>query len=140
MGTVALDGVGNLSGMCTTSGMAFKMRGRVGDSPLIGPGLYVDNEVGAVVGTGQGEEVIRMCGSHSIIEAMRQGLSPEAACQRVIERIVKRDPVRAKDFQVAFVALNKQGEVGAFSVQTGFSYTLSTSEFQNKVVQAEHYL
>lgn len=140
MGTVALDGAGNLSGMCTTSGMAFKMRGRVGDSPLIGPGLYVDNEVGAVTATGQGEEVIRMCGSHSVIEAMRQGLSPEAACQRVIERIVKRDPARARDFQVGFVALNKQGEIGAFAVQKGFSYTLSTPEFQNRVLQAESHL
>lgn len=140
MGTVALDQAGNLSGMCTTSGMAFKMRGRVGDSPLIGPGLFVDNEVGAVTGSGQGEEVIRVCGSHLIVEAMRQGLSPKAACQRAIERIVRRDPARAKDFQVGFVALNKQGEIGAFSVQKGFSYTLSTPAFQNRVFQAESYL
>lgn len=140
MGTVALDASGNLSGMCTTSGMAFKMRGRVGDSPLIGPGLFVDNEVGAVTGSGQGEEVIRMCGAHTIIEAMRQGLAPKEACQRAIERIVKRDPARARDFQVGFIALSKQGEVGAFSVQKGFSYTLTTNDVQHKVYQAEHYL
>ncbi|MEZ0609931.1 isoaspartyl peptidase/L-asparaginase family protein [Fibrella sp. WM1] len=140
MGTVALDAAGNLSGMCTTSGMAFKMRGRIGDSPLIGPGLYVDNEVGAVTGSGQGEEVIRMCGAHTIVEAMRHGLSPKEACQRAIERIVKRDPARAKDFQVGFIAVNKQGEIGAFSVQKGFSYTLTTATIEHKVYQAEHYM
>jgi N4-(beta-N-acetylglucosaminyl)-L-asparaginase len=140
MGTVALDAAGNLSAMCTTSGMAFKMRGRVGDSPLIGPGLFVDNEVGAVTGSGQGEEVIRMCGAHTIIEAMRQGLSPKAACKLAIERIVKRDPERAKQFQVGFIAVNKQGEIGAYAVQKGFSYTLTTAEVAHQVFQAEHFI
>ena len=139
MGTVAMDASGNLSGMCTTSGMAFKMRGRVGDSPLIGSGLYVDNEVGAVTGSGQGEEVIRMCGAHTIIELMRQGLSPKAACKQAIERIVKRDPVRATDFQVGFIAISKSGEIGAYAVQKGFSYTLTTPDVAHKVYPAESY-
>jgi N4-(beta-N-acetylglucosaminyl)-L-asparaginase len=139
MGTVALDAAGNLSGMCTTSGMGFKMRGRVGDSPIIGAGLYVDNEVGAVTCSGQGEEVIRMCGSHLVIEFMRQGMTPTEACRRAVERIIKRDPVKAKDFQVGFIALNRRGEVGAFAVQTGFSYTVTSSTIQNKVYKAESY-
>ncbi|GAB3337010.1 N(4)-(beta-N-acetylglucosaminyl)-L-asparaginase [Larkinella ripae] len=140
MGTVALDAAGNLSGMCTTSGMGFKMRGRVGDSPIIGAGLYVDNEVGAVTCSGQGEEVIRMCGSHLVIEFMRQGLSPKEACRRAVERIVKRDPARAKDFQVGFIALNRKGEVGAFSVQKGFNYTVTSATVQQKLFDAEYYL
>ncbi|MBO0933080.1 isoaspartyl peptidase/L-asparaginase family protein [Fibrella aquatilis] len=139
MGSVAMDAAGNLSGMCTTSGMAFKMRGRVGDSPLIGPGLYVDNEVGAVTGSGQGEEVIRMCGAHTIIELMRQGLSPKKACKQAIERIVKRDPARAKDFQVGFIAISKAGEIGAYAVQKGFSYTLTTPDVAHMVYPAESY-
>ncbi|MGV3560322.1 isoaspartyl peptidase/L-asparaginase family protein [Larkinella arboricola] len=140
MGTVALDASGNLSGMCTTSGMGFKMRGRVGDSPIIGAGLYVDNEVGAVTCSGQGEEVIRMCGSHLVVEFMRQGLSPKEACRRAVERIVKRDPARARDFQVGFIALNRKGEVGAFSVQKGFNYTVTSANVQQQVFNAEHYL
>ncbi|GAB3936033.1 N(4)-(beta-N-acetylglucosaminyl)-L-asparaginase [Larkinella terrae] len=140
MGTIALDAAGNLSGMCTTSGMGFKMRGRVGDSPIIGAGLYVDNEVGAVTCSGQGEEVIRMCGSHLVVEFMRQGLSPTEACRRAIERIVKRDPARAKDFQVGFIALNRKGEIGAFSVQKGFNYTVSSATIQQKIFNADHYL
>ncbi|GAB3899527.1 N(4)-(beta-N-acetylglucosaminyl)-L-asparaginase [Larkinella knui] len=139
MGTVALDAAGNLSGMCTTSGMGFKMRGRVGDSPIIGAGLYVDNEVGAVTCSGQGEEVIRMCGSHLVVEFMRQGLAPKEACRRAIERIVKRDPLRAKEFQVGFIALNRQGEVGAFSVQPGFSYTITSATVSHQVYKSESY-
>lgn len=140
MGTIALDAAGNLAGMCTTSGMGFKMRGRVGDSPIIGAGLFVDNQVGAVTCTGQGEEVIRTAGSHTVIELMRQGLSPMAACRRAVERIVKRDPARARDFQVAFIALNRQGVLGAFAVQKGFSYTVSHKGLLGRVITSEHYL
>ena len=89
IGMVAIDSFGNLSGSCTTSGAGFKMRGRVGDSPIIGAGLFVDNEVGACTATGQGEDVIRVAGSHSVVELMRQGLSPEVACKKIVERIVK---------------------------------------------------
>src|SRR5882724_6118983 len=106
IGMVALDKMGNLSGACTTSGMAFKMHGRVGDSPIIGAGLYVDNEIGAATATGIGEEVIRIVGSHLVVELMRQGLDPEAACKKAVERILARNPAAAKEVQVGFLAMN----------------------------------
>lgn len=124
IGMVALDAKGNLSGSCTTSGAGFKMRGRLGDSPIIGAGLYVDNEVGACTATGQGEDVIRVAGSHSVVECMRQGLSPEQACKKIIERIVKIKGEKVKQIQVAFLAVSKKGEVGAYSIHPGFSYAL----------------
>ena len=139
MGTIALDAHHNVSGMCTTSGMGFKMRGRVGDSPIIGAGLFVDNEVGAATATGQGEEVIRTCGTFLVVELMRGGLSPAQACRQAVERIVKRDPERAKQFQVGFIALNKAGEVGAYAVQPGFNYTVSHSDEQGKIIKCESY-
>ena len=130
IGMVAMDANGNLSGSCTTSGMAFKMRGRVGDSPIIGAGLFVDNEVGACTATGQGEDVIRISGSHTVVELMRQGLSPEQACKKAIERIIRIKKDKAKEIQVAFLALNKKGEIGAFAIQKGFNYAIrnKTSE------------
>ena len=112
---VAMDAKGNLSGSCTTSGLGFKMRGRLGDSPIIGAGLFVDNEIGACTATGQGEDVIRVAGSHTVVELMRQGLSPEAACKKTIERIVKIKKEKVKDIQVAFIALNKKGQAGSFA-------------------------
>ena len=124
IGMVAMDANGNLSGSCTTSGMGFKMRGRLGDSPIIGSGLYVDNEVGAVTATGQGEDVIRICGSHTVVEYMRHGLTPEQACKKAVERILKIKGARAKDIQVAFIALNKKGQVGAYALQKGFTYAV----------------
>src|ERR1700722_4178413 len=99
IGMVAMDAAGNLSGSCTTSGMGFKMRGRLGDSPIIGAGLFVDNEVGAVTATGQGEDVIRICGSHAVVELMRQGLTPEQACKATVEKIVRIKGEKAKDKQ-----------------------------------------
>ncbi|WAC09494.1 isoaspartyl peptidase/L-asparaginase family protein [Dyadobacter pollutisoli] len=139
MGTLALDAKGNLSGMCTTSGMGFKMRGRVGDSPIIGAGLFVDNEIGAATSSGQGEEVIRVCGTHLVVEFMRSGLSPEEACKKAVERIVKPNPERAKTFQVGFIAVNKQGEVGAYSVQKGFNYTVTEKGGKGVVINAKSY-
>lgn len=133
IGMVALDAQGNLSGSCTTSGMGFKMRGRVGDSPIIGAGLFVDNEVGACTATGQGEDVIRVAGSHSVIALMRQGLSPEAACRKIIEQIVSIKGEKAKDIQVAFLALNKQGEAGAFAIQQGFNYAIKNNTTEKLV-------
>lgn len=124
IGIIALDAQGNLSGACTTSGMAFKMRGRVGDSPIIGAGLYVDNEIGAATSTGVGEEVIRIVGCHLVVELMRQGHSPEDACRLAVERIVKKNPAKAKEVQVGFLALNKQGEYGAYCLQPGFTYAV----------------
>ena len=136
IGMVAMDARGNLSGSCTTSGMGFKMRGRLGDSPIIGAGLFVDNEVGACTATGQGEDVIRVAGSHTVVELMRQGLSPEAACKKAIERIVRIKKEKAKDIQVAFLALNKKGEVGAYAIHKGFSYALK-AEGVEKLVTAK---
>ncbi|HET6765832.1 MAG TPA: N(4)-(beta-N-acetylglucosaminyl)-L-asparaginase [Chitinophagaceae bacterium] len=133
IGMVAMDSFGNLSGSCTTSGAGFKMRGRVGDSPIIGAGLFVDNEVGACTATGQGEDVIRVAGSHSVVELMRQGLSPEAACKKVIERIVRIKKGKAKDIQVAFLAVNKKGQVGAFAIHPGFDYAIRTNEVEKLV-------
>ncbi|PZR24868.1 MAG: glycosylasparaginase [Citrobacter freundii] len=138
IGMVAMDAKGNLSGSCTTSGMGFKMRGRVGDSPIIGAGLFVDNEVGACTATGQGEDVIRVTGSHTVVELMRQGLSPEAACKSVINRIIKIKGSKAKDIQVAFLALNKKGQAGAFAIQKGFSYAIRTNAGE-KLIAAKSY-
>jgi N4-(beta-N-acetylglucosaminyl)-L-asparaginase len=126
IGMVAMDANGNLSGSCTTSGMGFKMRGRLGDSPIIGASLYVDNETGACTATGQGEDVIRVCGAYSVVEYMRQGLSPEAACKKAIERIIKIKGANAKDIQVAFLALNKKGVVGSYAIHKGFNYAVKS--------------
>jgi N4-(beta-N-acetylglucosaminyl)-L-asparaginase len=127
---LAVDANGQLAGACTTSGMAWKMRGRVGDSPIIGAGLYVDNEVGGATSTGVGEEVIRNVGSFLVVELMRQGRSPEAACREAVERILKKKP-QAKDIQVGFLAINKAGEVGAWAIQSGFSYALCDGRRQD---------
>ena len=124
MGLIAMDQNGRLAGACTTSGMGFKMRGRVGDSPIIGSGLYVDGEVGAVVATGQGEEVIRTAGTHSIIELMRNGRTPQQACEEVVKRLIKINPKKAEEFQVAYIALDKFGTYGAYAVQPGFQYAV----------------
>lgn len=133
IGMLALDAAGNLSGSCTTSGAGFKMRGRVGDSPIIGAGLFVDNEVGACVATGQGEDVIRVAGSSTVVELMRQGNSPEQACKLVIERIVKIKKEKIKEIQVAFLAMNRQGQIGAFSLQPGFSYAVRSQDKENLI-------
>lgn len=132
MGLVAMDAASNLSGAVTTSGMAFKVHGRVGDSPIIGAGLFVDNEIGAATSSGVGEEVIRICGTHLVVEFMRQGYSPEKACKKAVERIVKRDPVKAKTLQVGFLALNKKGQYGAYAIQKGFVYSVK-SEHENQI-------
>ncbi len=137
MATVALDSSGRMAGMVTTSGMAFKMRGRVGDSPIIGAGMFVDNEAGAAVSSGVGEEVIRICGTHTVVEQMRMGRSPEQACREAIRRVVKRDPAKAREMQVGFLALSKKGEIGAFAIVKGFTYTVTNSEFpKGKVFEA----
>ena len=130
IGMLALDAHGDISGACTTSGMAWKLHGRVGDSPIIGAGLYVDNEVGGATSTGVGEEVIRNCGSFLVVELMRQGRSPQAACEEAVGRILKRKP-NAKDLQVGFLAINKRGEVGAWAIQSGFSYALCDGRKQD---------
>ncbi|GAB4040027.1 isoaspartyl peptidase/L-asparaginase family protein [Spirosoma jeollabukense] len=137
IGMLALDSQGNISGACTTSGLAYKMRGRVGDSPIIGAGLFVDNEIGGACATGLGELVMRTCGSFLVVELMRQGRTPQQACEEAALRIVKKQDF--KDIQVGFVAINKQGEHGAFSIQPGFSYTLSQNK-KTQVTDAKSYL
>jgi N4-(beta-N-acetylglucosaminyl)-L-asparaginase len=137
IGMIALDSFGNLSGACTTSGLGFKMRGRLGDSPIIGAGLYVDNEVGAATATGHGEEVIRICGSHLVVEFMRQGLSPELACKKAVERILKRTPRKLEDLQIGFIALNKKGEFGSYALQKGFDFAVKSEEYDNKKFESK---
>jgi L-asparaginase/N4-(beta-N-acetylglucosaminyl)-L-asparaginase len=121
IGMLALDQDGNLSGACTTSGAGFKRHGRVGDSPIIGAGMFVDNEIGGAVATGWGEAVIRIAGSHLVVELMRQGHSPEEACRLAVERLISKNP-DWKEIQVGFLALNKKGESGAYCIQPGFQY------------------
>jgi N4-(beta-N-acetylglucosaminyl)-L-asparaginase len=136
IGMIALDMHGNLSGACTTSGMAFKMHGRVGDSPIIGAGLYVDNEVGAATATGHGEEVIRIAGCHTVVELMRQGFAPEEACKKAVERIITCAKIRNKalsELQIGFIAINKKGEHGAYCLQKGFNYAVYSPEVKNEL-------
>ena len=118
---LALDVYGNLAAACTTSGLAYKLNGRIGDSPIIGSGLFVDNNVGAAGATGFGEEIIKSVGSFLIVELMNQGYSPTDACKESINRIISKHN-RNIDFQVAFIALRKDGKVGAAAINEGFSY------------------
>ena len=139
IGIVALDAMGNLSGACTTSGLAYKMHGRVGDSPIIGAGMYVDNEIGAAAATGMGEEVIKIVGCHLVVELMRQGNSPKDACRLAVERIAKKNPERAKEIQVGFLALNKAGEFGAFCLQKGFNYAVHDNSGNRLIDSGSHF-
>jgi N4-(beta-N-acetylglucosaminyl)-L-asparaginase len=136
IGMLALDAHGNLAGACTTSGMAWKLYGRVGDSPIIGAGLYVDNEVGAATSTGVGEEVIRNAGSFLVVELMRHGRTPQQACREAVMRIVKRNPKKAKEIQVGFLAIDRNGEVGAYALQKGFSYAVCDAKKQDSLLPA----
>jgi len=135
IGLLALDATGNLSGACTTSGLAWKLPGRVGDSPIIGAGLYVDNEVGAAAATGVGEAVIRAVGSFLVVELMRQGNSPQEACRLATERVIKKNP-NWKEVQVGFIAINKKGEVGSYCIQPGFDYAHCDSSGRNRLIKA----
>lgn len=139
IGMIALDEAGNLSGCCTTSGMAWKMHGRVGDSPIIGAGLYVDNEVGAAVATGHGEEVIRVVGSHLVVELMRQGKSPAAACKEAVLMINKKFRVRnrdIKDTQIGFLALDNKGNYGSYCLRKGFNFAVCDNKKGNRIEDA----
>jgi N4-(beta-N-acetylglucosaminyl)-L-asparaginase len=136
IGMLALDADGNLSGACTTSGAAYKLHGRVGDSPIIGAGLFVDNEIGAACATGLGEAVIRVAGSHLVVELMRQGNSPAEACRLAVERLMSKHK-NMDGIQVGFLALNKKGEHGAYSVYQGFDYALQHAE-ANEMVKANY--
>ena len=123
---VGIDGKGNVFGGCSTSGWGFKLAGRVGDSPIIGSGLYVDNEVGGAGATGIGENVMRDCASFMIVEAMRHGLSPQEACEATIARIVRQDKQPAEELAINFIAINRNGETGAAGTSKGFQYAVTT--------------
>jgi N4-(beta-N-acetylglucosaminyl)-L-asparaginase len=128
LGILALDAQGNLAGACTTSGLAFKMHGRVGDSPIIGAALYVDGEVGGACATGHGEYVMRTLGSFLVVELMRQGRTPQQACEEAIERVLKDLKGQVGEAQVGYLALDRGGRIGACSLQPGFQYALRTDD------------
>lgn len=136
LGILALDAGGDLAGACTTSGAAWKLPGRVGDSPLIGAGLYVDNAVGAACATGWGEAVIRVVGSHLVVELMRQGRGPQEACCLAVERVIEKNP-DYEEIQVGFLALGRDGTFGAYSVQPGFTYAAYDEPEGSRVLDAE---
>jgi isoaspartyl peptidase/L-asparaginase-like protein (Ntn-hydrolase superfamily) len=136
IGMLALDSEGHLAGACTTSGLAWKIHGRVGDSPIIGAGMYCDGEVGAACATGKGEAVIKVCGSFLVVELMRGGMTPRRACREAVKRLIRFNPDKP---QVGFLALNKRGEFGAYSVEKGFQYALYR-DGKNELFDAQHAL
>ncbi len=138
IGMVALDKSGNLSGACTTSGVKFKMHGRVGDSPIIGDGLYVDNKIGAASSTGLGELVMRTCGSFTVVEMMRQGYSPTEACKKTLERIMDRIPGYEK-YQVGYIALSRDGSYGGYAIHKGFQYAVYVNG-KNTLIDAKSFM
>lgn len=138
IGMLAIDKNGDISGACTTSGLAYKMNGRVGDSPIIGSGLFVDNNVGGAVATGLGEEVVKTVGSFLIVELMRQGRTPQQACEEAIKRIVDKPNSQYKNFQVGYIAVNKQGETGAYSIHQWFSMT-KYQNGENQNIQSDYF-
>ena len=139
IGILAIDKNGDISGACTTSGLAYKMAGRVGDSPIIGSGLFVDNEIGAAVATGLGEEVVKTVGSFLIVELMRQGKTPQEACEEAIRRIVSTPKSNYKNFQVGYIAVNTQGETGYYAIHKGFSMT-KYQDGQNVNIPSNNYI
>ncbi len=124
LGILAIDARGHMAGACTTSGMAWKLHGRVGDSPIVGAGLYVDGEVGGATASGVGEEMLRNAASFLVVELMRQGRSPAQACREAIARVVHKRPAASKTLQVCFLAMNRRGEVGAYALHKGFVYAM----------------
>ena len=121
---LAQDKNGDLAGACTTSGWAYKMHGRVGDSPIIGAGLFVDNDLGCAAATGLGEEVIKTTGSFLVVELMRQGYDPTAACEEALNRVIKRHNGNP-DFQIAYIAIRKDGKIGSACIKWSFEYALA---------------
>ncbi len=135
IGMVALDAGGDLAGACTTSGLAYKLPGRVGDSPIIGAGLFVGNGVGGAAATGNGELVMKILGSFLVVELMRNGADPEDACRTAIERIAEKIPLKSQH-QVGFVALNKGGETGGFALRRTFQYAVM-EKGMNRLITAD---
>ena len=137
IGLLAIDQKGDISGACTTSGLAWKVHGRVGDSPIIGAGMYVDNEVGGAVATGVGEMVMKTLGTFLIVELMRQGRNPQEACEEAVKRIVAKQEY--KDMQVGYLAIDKDGNYGAYAIHAGFNYALHLDGVNN-MHDAESYV
>ena len=133
---LAIDSNGDISGACTTGGLAFKYHGRIGDSPIIGAGLYVDNEIGGAGGTGVGEVIMKTLGSHLIVELMRNGLSPYEACKEAVMRAIKKIP-DAENLPVYYIAANKQGEFGAYGTNRRFEYAVYTESKGNTLHKAD---
>ena len=138
IGMIALDQNGNLAAACTTSGAAFKLSGRVGDSPLIGSGLYADNDAGAAAATGRGEEIARTCGSFAVVEHMRQGKSPQEACEAVVQHLIARVP-SARPYQMAYIAIDKYGNWGAAAARSGFLSAV-TSNAENQLYKSRYFI
>lgn len=139
IGMITQDKEGNLAGSCTTSGLAFKMRGRVGDSPIIGAGLYVDNNAGAATGSGLGETVLRACSAFLIVELMRNGAHPAEACEEAVKRVEKINAFMTEDFQVGFIAIDRFGQYGGFSRYKGFNYAVHKNG-KNELIDANFLL
>ena len=138
LGILARNSAGQLAGACTTSGMAFKLRGRVGDSPQCGAGLFVELGVGAATATGVGEEVTRIAGSSRVVTSMRAGMSPQIACEEAVRHLVRIRGEATREEQVAFLALSTTGEVGAFALLPGFTYAATDSAGETRVLPAAH--
>lgn len=138
IGMLCMDANGDIAGACTTSGLSYKMKGRVGDSPIIGAGLYIDNEIGGAAATGMGEEIMKNVGSFLIVELMRNGASPQQACEEALRRIVSKNN-QINTFQVAYIAINKAGETGSYCIHPGFD-RMEYRESKNTKIPSAAYL
>jgi len=138
IGMIGMDADGSMAGSCTTSGLSYKMHGRVGDSPIIGAGLYVDQQTGAATATGMGESIIKICGSFLAVELMRQGRSPQEACDEVVRRLIEKNRKDIDDIQAGFIAMNSEGESGGAALRPGFNYARHTSD-GNQMVDSVSY-
>jgi N4-(beta-N-acetylglucosaminyl)-L-asparaginase len=139
IGIVALDAQGHISGACSTSGLAFKMHGRVGDSPVIGAGMYADSEAGGAAATGMGELMLRTLSSFYVTEEMRRGAHPQKAVERAVQRIVRKYPEQSKEWQAGFIALDMRGRYGAYSIQKGFNFAIYQNS-ENRLIEADYFL
>lgn len=136
IGILGRDAAGNLAGACTTSGMAFKMRGRVGDSPQVGSGLFVEAGVGAATATGVGEEVTRIAGAARVVASLRAGMAPQAACREAVLHIAGLRGGAVRGVQVGFLAIDRAGTVGAFALMPGFTYAVTDAQGRTTVLPA----
>ena len=137
IGMLCMDKDGDIAGACTSSGLSYKMKGRVGDSPIIGSGLFIDNEIGGAVATGMGEEIMKTVGSFLIVELMRNGMSPQLACEEAVKRITSKNK-KYKDFQIAYIAMNTSGDVGSYCIHKGFTY-MKYQHGENENVHSDYY-